>query len=138
MRGRGSCGVWASHKTEHPEEGQRSQTRLDLGKPDFQKKANSNLGQEGVLQITQEPGVLGVWTDSVLRPSEDYLSSHIAPLFPPGSEGEPSLPRKELRSRLSLARAVFWGGRALTLSSLSNSYFGFKHCSPQLSSHKSL
>lgn len=44
--GRGSCGVWASHKTEHPEE-QRTQTRLDSGKLDFQKKANSNLGQEG-------------------------------------------------------------------------------------------
>lgn len=28
---------------------QRTQTRLDSGEPDFQKKANSNLGQEGVL-----------------------------------------------------------------------------------------
>lgn len=28
---------------------QRTQTRLDSGKPDFQKKANSNLGQEGGL-----------------------------------------------------------------------------------------
>lgn len=44
-------------KHEHPEE-QRSRTRLDLGKPDFQEKANSNLGQEGVLQIAQEPRVL--------------------------------------------------------------------------------
>lgn len=56
---RGSnCGAWASQKTGHLEE-QRTQTRLDSGTHDFHNKANSSLGQEGVLQIIQEHGVWG-------------------------------------------------------------------------------
>ena len=71
-------------------EKQRIQTRLDPGTPDFQNKANSSLGQEGVLNIMQEPRVLRMGIDSVWGPSEDHLSSHIASLFSPGSEVQPS------------------------------------------------
>lgn len=115
-RGVSSCEVWASQRTGHLE-GLRIQTRLDSGIPDFPKKANSCLGQKGVLQIIQEPRVLGMNINRVLRPSEDHLSSHTAPLLLPGS-------RKELRPRpssslgknsdpgcLSLARADVFGGR---------------------------
>lgn len=95
----GSCGVWASQKTGHLEE-QRTQTRLDSGTSDFQKKANSSLGQEGILQIIQEPEVLGSPGDMdrlpLLRPSEDSLSSHNASLLQAVRESLP-LPRKELR-----------------------------------------
>lgn len=57
--------------------GQRIQTRLDSRISDFQKKANSCLGQDGVLQIIQEPRVVGTGRNHVLRPSEDSLSIHM-------------------------------------------------------------
>lgn len=68
----------------------RIQTKLDAGTPDFQKKANSGLGQEEVLHIIQKPRVLRRRINNVLRTSEYYLSSDIASLFPSGSEAEPS------------------------------------------------
>lgn len=52
-----SCRIWGSQENGACGQ-QRIQTRLDSGTPDFQKKANSSLGQEEMLHIIQEPRVL--------------------------------------------------------------------------------
>lgn len=92
------CGVWVSQSTGHLE-GQRIQTRLDSGTHDYEKDTNYSLGQEGVLQIIQEPRVLGMGIDGVLRLSEEYLSSHITSLFPFGSEAEPLPPQERTQTQ---------------------------------------
>ena len=79
-----------------------------------------------------------MWTDSVLRSSENYLYNHIASLFHPGREGGPSPPQEKTQIQAVTGKSSVWGRQGSEPKFFSSSPFGVKHCSPQLNSHKSL
>lgn len=117
-RGASSCRVWASENRAC--EWAKDPTRLDSGISHFQKKANSRLGQDGVLQIIQEPRVLGTGRNHVLRPPLKTPPPFTWPLSfllavdksssSPGKNSDPSCHWQELM--------CLGGGRNLNLSPL--------------------